>query len=66
MFKAFYPADEMIQVDRSRDDAGSDDEEEEKNIWTDKYIEELAKLYSAKIPKDLLSTAAIQGKREKR
>lgn len=63
MFKAFFPVDEMIQAEckQSVGDAGSDDEEEEKSIWTEEYIEELAKSYSAKIPQDFFSTAAIQG-----
>jgi hypothetical protein len=61
MFKAFFPVNEILQANLSRSDAGSDDDEDEKSIWTDDYVEELAKLYSAKIPKDFLSTAAVQG-----
>jgi ATP-dependent 26S proteasome regulatory subunit len=61
MFKAFFPVDEIIKANSLRDDTDSGDEEDEKSIWTDAYIEQLAKLYSAKIPKDFLSTAAVQG-----
>ncbi|KAH8083503.1 P-loop containing nucleoside triphosphate hydrolase protein [Filobasidium floriforme] len=61
MFKAFFPVDEIIKANSSHADTDSGDEEDEKSIWTDEYIEELAKLYSAKVPKDFLSTAAVQG-----
>jgi ATP-dependent 26S proteasome regulatory subunit len=61
MFKVFFPVDEIIKANSLRDDTDSGDEEDEKSIWTDAYIEQLAKLYSAKIPKDFLSTAAVQG-----